>query len=342
MKKQRIFNINAPNKSTKIIEGESSGILNWDDIRLPHMYKLYKVLLQNFWIADEIPMNKDANQFPELSEREKDAFKKTIGLLAVLDSMQTMFVGDVREYVTDSSFEAIAAIIGQQEVVHNQSYSYILSSLVSEAEQKEVFEYWKHDPVLLERNLFIADAYQDFRIDPNPQTFFKAIVADMVLEGIFFYAGFALFYNLARDQKMLATSQMISYIQRDENQHCYYFAEIYKQLMKDFPELDSPTNRQYTYDFIDQAIQLEASWARHTLYDIPGIDLEEFEDYVKFVGNKRLRLMGLDSAYEGVDNSMPWIKPFSDDALNDTKTDFFEGKPRTYAKASGENDWDDL
>jgi len=219
LKKQNIFDITAPNKSTKIINGECSGILNWDDIRMPQMYKLYRVLLGNHWIADEIPMNTDKTNFPNLSPREQEAFKKIIGLLAVLDSMQTMFVGDVKDYLTDSSLQAIAAIIGQQEVVHNQSYSYILSSLVPWEEQKEIFEYWKHDEVLLRRNLFIRDAYQEFRDNPTPQTFFKAIVADMVLEGIFFYAGFAFFYNTARDhrpkdKRMLATTQMISYIQR--------------------------------------------------------------------------------------------------------------------------------
>lgn len=178
------------------------------------MYKLYKVLLLNHWIADEIPMAKDAQQFALLPAEEQRTFKINIGLLAVLDSMQTMFVGDVKRYFTDSSLEAIAAIIGQQEVVHNQSYSYVLSSIVSEQEQREIFEYWKSDPVLLERNTFISDIYQKFRDEPSPQTFFEALVADLILEGIFFYSTFAFFYNLARDQKMMGTSQMVSYIQR--------------------------------------------------------------------------------------------------------------------------------
>lgn len=136
MQVQKIFNTEAPNQSTRIIEGECSGILNWNDIRMPHMYKLYKVLLLNHWIADEIPMSKDASQFAQLDDEEKRTFKINISLLAVLDSMQTMFVGDVKRYFTDSSLEAISAIIGQQEVVHNQSYSYVLSSIVSEQEQK--------------------------------------------------------------------------------------------------------------------------------------------------------------------------------------------------------------
>lgn len=343
MKLQKIFNTEAPNKSTRIIEGECSGILNWNDIRMPHMYKLYKVLLLNHWIADEIPMSKDAQQFPHLDPEEQRTFKINIGLLAVLDSMQTMFVGDVKRYFTDSSLEAVSAIIGQQEVVHNQSYSYVLSSLVSEQEQREIFEYWKHDPVLLERNTFISDIYQEFRDSPCTQTFFKAMVADLILEGIFFYSTFAFFYNLARDQKMLGTSQMVSYIQRDENQHCYFFAEVFKQLLAEFPELDTQENREYVYTTIDRAVQLETNWAHYTLANVGGIDLDELSAYIKYMANMRLRLMGLDKAYAGVDtNPMPWIRPFSDDALNATKSDFFETKSRNYGKVGEDNGFDDL
>ena len=343
MKLQKIFNTEAPNQSTRIIEGECSGILNWNDIRMPHMYKLYKVLLLNHWIADEIPMSKDAQQFVGLDPEEQRVFKINISLLAVLDSMQTMFVGDVKRYFTDSSLEAISAIIGQQEVVHNQSYSYVLSSIVSDQEQKEIFEYWKNDPVLLERNRFIADIYQSFRDEQNPQTFFHTMVADLILEGIFFYSTFAFFYNLARDQKMMGTSQMISYIQRDENQHCYFFAEVFKQLLVDFPELNSKENIAYVYKTIDEAVQLEINWAHYTLTNVRGVDLQELEDYIKYTANKRLKLMGMDKAYEGVDvNCMPWIKPFSDDALNSTKTDFFEAKSRNYGKVGDDNGFDDL
>ncbi|AHD05834.1 ribonucleotide-diphosphate reductase subunit beta [Paenibacillus larvae] len=340
--RQKVFDTTAPNKSDKLIEGSCSSILNWDDIRKPEMYKLYKVLIANHWIPSEIPMNKDKLQFEQLTAQEQETYKKIIGLLAVLDSMQTNFVTDVGNYFTDSSLVAIAAIINQQEVIHNQSYSYVLSSITNYEVQKEVFEYWKKDEILLERNLFIAELYQRFRDEPTPATFFEAVVADMILEGIFFYSGFAFFYHLARQQKMLGTSQMISYIQRDEAQHAYFFGEVFKLLLTDFPELNTSERIQYVYDTIDQAVKLEEKWAHYVLNQIDGIDLDDFSRYIRFIANKRLKTMGLQPAYEGVDNCMPWIRPFSDEALNQTKTDFFEAKSRTYAKVSDDNGFDEL
>ncbi|MNN56866.1 Ribonucleoside-diphosphate reductase subunit beta [compost metagenome] len=136
---------------------------------------------------------------------------------------------------------------------------------------------------------------------------------------------------------------MISYIQRDENQHCYFFAEVFKQLLADFPELNTKENIDFAYRTIDRAVQLETNWAHYTLKEVRGIDLDELSDYIKYTANKRLKLLGLEKAYPGVDvNCMPWIKPFSDEALNATKTDFFEAKSRNYGKVGDDNGFDDL
>ena len=70
----------------------------------------------------EISMVNDAKQFPELSADEQNAFLKIIGLLALLDSVQTDYAGRVADYLTDSSLNALMIILAQQEVIHNHSY----------------------------------------------------------------------------------------------------------------------------------------------------------------------------------------------------------------------------
>ena len=62
-----MLNPEFPNKSTGIINGQSSGILNWNDIAYPQMYDLYQTLLSNFWKAQEINMQDDIKQWDSLS-----------------------------------------------------------------------------------------------------------------------------------------------------------------------------------------------------------------------------------------------------------------------------------
>lgn len=342
LQKIKLLNSEQPNKSTGIINGESSGLLNWNDIAYPQMYDLYQTLLSNFWKAQEINMQDDIKQWDHLTDVERDVFLRINTQLASLDSLQTPTMSQAMDYVTDSSFKAIFAVISQQEAVHNESYSYILSSLVSISEQNARFNQAKSDPIVRKRNDLILDAYEAFRQNPTPQTLFRLSVNSINLEGIYFYAGFAFFYHLARQQKMLKTSTMISYIQRDEMQHAYFISQFIRIMLTENPELNTEENIQYVYDAVGQAVDLEKEWAHHILKDIQGLDLDEFEGYVEYLANKRLRQLGLDNLYAEQSNPMPWIQVFGDDMMNETKSDFFEQKSRTYSKVSQSNGFDEL
>ena len=342
LKKIKLLNPEYPNKSTGIINGKTSGLLNWNDIAYPQMYDLYQTLLSNFWKAQEINMQDDIKQWDSLSETEKDVFLRINTQLASLDSLQTPTMSQVMDYVTDSSFKAIFAIISQQEAVHNESYSYILSSLVPLQEQNQRFNEAKDDPIVQKRNKLILDAYEQFRNEPTPIHLFKLAVNSINLEGIYFYAGFAFFYNLARRQKMLKTSTMISYIQRDEMQHAYFISQFIRILLTENPELNTGENVDYIYRTIGEAVELEKEWSRFILKDIEGIDLNEFENYVEYLANKRFRQLGLKNLYPERENPMPWIHVFSDEMINETKSDFFEQKSRTYTKVTQSNGFDEL
>lgn len=203
-----------PNRSTGLFGGKSSGILNWNDIAYPHWYKMYKRLVGNYWQADEINMQSDLKQFSSLTEEEQDAYLKIIGLLSTLDAPQTRTALLFSLYATDPSVQSIMAVIAQQEAVHNESYSYVLSSVVPLDKQNESFELGRRDPVLLKRNDYIMKQYNEFSNNPTVENILKTMVYTALLEGLFFYSGFAFFYNLARNNKMVGTSTMISYINR--------------------------------------------------------------------------------------------------------------------------------
>ena len=342
LNKIKLLHPDHPNKSTGVINGKSSGLLNWNDIAYPQMYDLYQTLLSNFWKAQEINMQDDIKQWELLSDVERDVFLRINTQLASLDSLQTPTMSQVMDYVTDSSFKAIFAVISQQEAVHNESYSYILSSLVPLEEQNYRLNQAKDDHVVQKRNQLILAAYERFRSKPTTQHLFELAINSINLEGIYFYAGFAFFYNLARHQKMLKTSTMISYIQRDEMQHTYFIAQFVRILLTENPELNTVKNVEYIKQTFDQAVQLEKEWANYILKDINGIDLTEFGLYVDYLANKRLRQIGLTNLYPIESNPMPWIHVFSDEMINETKSDFFEQKSRTYTKVNQSNGFDEL
>lgn len=331
-----------PNKSTALFGGKSSGILNWNDIAYPHWYKMYKRLIGNFWQADEVNMASDVKQFSTLTEAEQDAYLKIIGLLSTLDAPQTRTALLLSLYATDPSVQSIMAVIAQQEVVHNESYSYVLSSVVSLDEQNESFQLGRTDPVLMKRNEHVTNHYNLFVEEPTIENILKTMVYTALLEGMFFYSGFAFFYNLARHNKMVGTSTMVSYINRDELEHGRFIAELFRATLGENPDHNTEELVDWVYEAFETSVENEIEWSRYVLADVEGIDLEEMAGYVKYRANKMLRMMGLSELYpEFVDNPMRWIRAYVDN-FDGTKTDFFEQKPRQYTKTSELNGFDDL
>jgi len=331
-----------PNKSTGIFGGKSSGILNWNDIAYPHWYKMYKRLVGNYWQADEVNMSGDVKQFASLSESEQEAYLKIIGLLSTLDGPQTRTALLLSLYATDPSVQSIMAVIAQQEAVHNESYSYVLSSVVSLDEQNESFQLGRKDPVLLKRNAYITEQYNSFVEDPSVENILKTLVYTALLEGMFFYSGFAFFYNLARHNKMVGTSTMVSYINRDELEHGRFIGELFRATLAENPEYNTSELVNWVYTHFQKSVDLEIEWSTYVLADVEGIDLEEMSGYIKYRANKMLRMMGLNEVYpDHRENPMKWIRAYVDN-FDGTKTDFFEQKSRQYTKTSDLNGFDDL
>ena len=343
MQKAKTLDPRNPNKSTGIFNGQSSGILNWNDIAYPHWHKMYKRLLGNYWQADEINMSNDIKQFSGLSHTEQDAYLKIIGLLATLDAPQTRTALLLSLYATDPSVQSIMAVIAQQEAVHNESYSYVLSSVVSLDQQNKAFEFGRTDHILLKRNQNIAKYYNDFVENPTTENIVKTLTYTTLLEGLFFYSGFAYFYNLARYNKMVGTSTMISYINRDELEHGRFISELFRATLSENPELNNEELIGWVYEQFKESVELEIEWSEYVLADIEGIELEKMHGYIKYRANKMLRLIGLNDIYpEYVENPMKWIRAYADN-IDGTKTDFFEQKSRQYVKVNAiDNGFDDL
>lgn len=341
--KMKLFHPTYPNKATSLINGKASGLLNWNDIAYPQMYTIFKRLVANHWVSDEISMQDDIKQWDNLTEEEQEVFLRVNTQLAALDGLQTETMLSIKDYITDSPFTRILAVISQQEAIHEESYSYILSSLIESSEQNKRYEQAKKDPLILKRNQLVLDSYEKFRETPSPQNLFEVLVNSINLEGIYFYAGFAFFYHLAKNQKMLNTTTMISYIQRDEMQHAYFISQLIRILLTEFKELNTEENINYIYETVNKAVELEKEWSTEIFKNISGIDVEEFHGYLEYLANKRFRQLSLDNYYLNREkNPMPWIQVYSDEMINDTKTDFFEQKSRTYTKVSSDNGFDEL
>lgn len=341
MIKKRIFNEDGARGTQTLINGNTTNLREWNRIKYSWANTFYRTMLNNFWIPEEISLNEDVKQFPLLTDGERNAFDKIISFLNFLDSIQSENLPNLSRYVTAPEIASLLNIQAFQEEIHAQSYSYILDTVTNPVTRDKIYDEWREDKHLLERNRYIANIYQDFNEAATTENFIRAIVANYILEGIYFYSGFSFFYTLARQGKMTATSTIFKYINRDEITHLVLFQNIIKELRSENPDLFTPMLLEEIREMMRIGVEHEIAWGQYvTNNEILGLNHSLIDLYIKYLGNQRLMAIGLKELYPEIkDNPMAWIESFS--KLNSTKTDFFEAKVTNYTKAAA-FDFDNL
>lgn len=334
MNKKMIFNQEGERGTQSMINGNTTNLREWNRIKYDWANNMYRTMLNNFWIPEEISLNEDVKQFPYLTEGERNAFDKIISFLNFLDSVQAENLPNLSRYITAAEVSSLLNIQAFQEEIHAQSYSYILDTVTNPITRDAIYDMWREDAHLLERNQFIAGIYQAFNEEPTTPHFLKAIMANYILEGIYFYSGFSFFYTLARQGKMTATSTLFKYINRDEVTHLVLFQNILKELKKENPDLFTAEFENELRDMMRIGVEHEIAWGQYvTNNEILGLNDALIDKYIKYLSNLRLRAIGFEPLYpEIIDHPMSWIDNFS--SLNATKTDFFEAKVTNYTKAA--------
>lgn len=320
----------------RLINGNTTNLNDFNNMKYDWASAWYRQAMNNFWIPEEINMSQDIKDYRLLSPHEKNAYDKIISFLIFLDSIQTANLPYVGEYITANEVNLCLTIQAFQEAVHSQSYSYMLDTICSPEERTTILYQWKDDQHLLARNKFIGNIYNEFQVEKTPEQLLKTMVANYILEGVYFYSGFMFFYNLGRNGKMPGSVQEIRYINRDENTHLWLFRSMILELQKEEPSLFTNANKELFREMIKEGATQEMKWGEYVIgNEIEGLNVRMVNDYIMYLANLRCRQINLDSVFDGHDEepaSMKWVSQYSN--ANLIKTDFFEAKPSAYSKST--------
>jgi ribonucleoside-diphosphate reductase beta chain len=343
LEKKKLFNEHGDRDwgKRRIIGGNTTNLIELNNVKYEWATKMYRSMMNNFWIPEEIPLAQDAKDYALLSPSERQSYDKILSFLIFLDSLQTANLPNINEYITAPEVNLVLTVQTFQEAVHSQSYSYILDSVCPAEVRDRIYNEWRDDKHLLRRNRFITDLYERFIAEPTTENLLRTIMANYILEGIYFYSGFSFFYALGRQGKLLGTVSEIKYIQRDELTHLALFQGIFREIRKENPEMFTSELEADLRLMMQTAVEHEIEWGQYiTANTIPGLSNEIIDSYIKYLSNERLKKIGLDILYpEVVEHPMKWVENFSN--MNGMKTDFFEQKVTNYSKSSNLN-WDEL
>src|SRR5574343_111088 len=312
-------------------------MLNFTKMKYQWALNLWDTMEANTWFPKEVQMTGDVKDYTLLSEAEKRMYDLVLSQLIFMDSLQTNNLMDnINPYITAPEINACLSRKSYEEANHSKSYAVMVESISDNTDQ--IYDMWKNDVKLREKNTYIAEVYKNLAGEITDEKIVLALFANQILEGLYFYAGFDAMYALGKAGKMLGTSQMIKFIQRDEICHLLLFQNMINSVRKERPELFTAELESEVRKMFRKAVDLESSWGAYiTQGQILGFTDAIIRQYIEHLADRRLEAVGYKPEYN-VKHPIPWVDGYA--SFNDQRTNFFEGNVVNYSK--GSIDFDDF
>ncbi|MBT7118137.1 MAG: ribonucleotide-diphosphate reductase subunit beta, partial [Campylobacteraceae bacterium] len=317
--------------------GNPDGMLNFTKPKYLWATNLWDTMEANTWFPKEVQMTGDTKDYKYLTPPEKRMYDLVLSQLIFMDSLQTNNIMDnMNPYITAPEINAILSRQSYEEANHSKSYAVMVESISDNTDL--IYDMWKTDPELQKKNKFIADTFAKLGEEPTHKNIVLAMFANQILEGMYFYAGFASMYALGKSGKMLGSSQMIRFIQRDEITHLLLFQNLIISTKQERPELFTKELEEEVRQMVRDAVRIESDWGKYiTQGQILGLTDDIIVQYIQYLGDQRLIAVGYEPEY-GVKHPIPWVDGYA--SFNDQRVNFFEGNVVNYSK--GSIDFDDF
>ena len=339
---ERKTNYNPESKESlndrRVFGGNPDGMINFTRMKYQWALNLWDMMEANTWFPREVQMTQDAKDYKYLTPAEKRMYDLVLSQLIFMDGLQTNNLMDnINPYITAPEINACLSRQSYEEANHSKSYAVMVESISDNTDL--IYDMWKNDAKLKEKNTYIASVYKNLSHGELTDTkLLLALFANQILEGLYFYAGFAAIYALGKSGKMLGSSQMIRFIQRDEVTHLLLFQNMINSVRKERPDLFTDELEKTVRDMFRKAVELESSWGAYiTQGQILGFTDGIIRQYIEYLADRRLEAVGYKPEYN-VKHPIPWVDGYA--SFNDQRTNFFEGNVVNYSK--GSIDFDDF
>lgn len=344
MEPNKIFSPNGNDdiNNRSIWYGETTNLMQLNDVRYSWAVGLWKQMRENFWTSEKFDVTQDINDYQNLTPDEQKGYDGILSYLIFLDSIQTVNIPHLKSVVTAPEIALCMAEQISQEALHSQSYQYLLESIIPKEKINHIYDFWKTDKLLFERCEFIASMYQKYIDQKTEESYFEALTANFILEGLYFYSGFCFFYNLSSRMLMSGSADIFRMINRDELSHVRLYQKIIPEAMQTFPY-----SKDRIHEMFDKAVKYEVLWVNHIVgNNILGITESSTEQYIKYLANIRLKSIGLEPLYSDpiyFKNCYSHLEKIADTGKEaSVKANFFDSGVTSYVMSSGVDGWEEV
>jgi len=299
-------------------------------------FDFYKNQHRAHWLADEVPLASDLNDWKlKLNESEKNLIGNILKSFAQTEvHVNDYWSTKVSIWFPKPEIQAMARVFADFESIHAEAYARLNEEL-----GLDDFKAFMEDETSknkIERLIEVPGETLEERA-------LSLAIFSAFTEGVNLFSSFAILMSFQLRNLMKGTGQIVEWSVRDESLHSKAGCWLYRTLLKECPELDTPEMRGKIIEACELSVQLEYDFIEKAfeMGDIDGLTKEQLKAFIKARANEKMIELGYNTIYNDIDpNLLKQMDWFGHLTSGKTHQDFFAGRVTSYSKSTA--DWDDL
>lgn len=305
--------------------------INYRPFLYEKAYEFWTKQQQAHWLPSEVQMSGDIQDWKlKLSESEKDVIGGVLkGFIQTELVVNDYWTQRVAKWFPHPEIVMMATTFGSFESIHTIAYAQLNDSLGIED-----YDAFLYEPTAKAK----IDRLTEIPLESSKTEIAKSLaVFSGFTEGVSLFSSFAILFNFSRFNKLKGVGQIISWSVRDEATHAQAGCWLFREFIKENPEIWTDELKKEIYQAARNTIELEDDFIDKVFEkgSIEGLDPKDLKQFIRYRANVKLGDLGLKTNWKNLDQEalkrMEWF-----DALTsgNSQQDFFAGRETNYSKGS--------
>ena len=302
----------------------------------PQAFEYYKNQHRAHWLADEVPLASDLNDWRlNLNESEKNLIGNILKSFAQTEvHVNDYWSSKISQWFPKPEVVAMASSFGAFEAIHAEAYARLNDEL-----GLDNFQAFMEDEA--SRNKI--ERLLETPSDTLEEKALALAIFSAFTEGVNLFSSFAILMSFQLRNMLKGTGQIVEWSVRDESLHSTAGCWLFRTLMQESPELDTVEMRNNVIEACNLSVKLEFDFIDKAfeMGEIEGLNKDQLKNFIKARANDKMKELGYNPVYNDIDPSllkqMEW---FGHLTSGKTHQDFFANRVTDYSKSTG--DWSDL
>lgn len=288
------------------------------------------------WLPQEIPMSDDVDDWKNrITDEERNLLTQCFRFFTQADvGVNSCYTDYYLRIFGPTEIRMMLCSFANMETIHMGAYAYLLDTVgMPEVEYQTFLEYQE-----MREKWELLQRFDDLSLEGIASSL--ALYGAFV-EGLQLFASFAMLMNFPRFNKMKGMGQVVTWSVRDETLHTHSMIKMFRSFVSENAFLWTNRLKERITEACREVIRLEDNFIDLSFEQggVQGMEPQDVKNYIRYIGNRRLDQLGLEPIYDIKENPLPWM----DSILNGLElTNFFEGRPTEYTKASSTGSWSDV